>query len=289
MPILVNSEAIPDQAIEHEAGRMALLPGLRAIQDEAQRTARARELAEEAIIDRVLIRQIAERDPRPVADSEIDNEVERQIGQRSCRSEISRASMRTMAEQQLRLARTAADLAGPVPEPADAEVEAFYRANSEQFRVPESVCASHIVAHVNDARPEEEARAIIQAAKGALDAGEPFEQVAERFSDCKGAGGKLEPFRRGVMVEEFEKVVFDEVAPGGRSGIFRTPFGFHIAEVHERAPGGSAPLDAVKKDITAYFAARAQGMELHRALQELRRRSVIVRQGGEERDARGAA
>jgi len=57
MPILVNLERIPEEAIDQEAGRLALLPGLRAIADEAERKARARCLAEEALIDRVLLRQ----------------------------------------------------------------------------------------------------------------------------------------------------------------------------------------------------------------------------------------
>jgi parvulin-like peptidyl-prolyl isomerase len=47
----------------------------------------------------------------------------------------------------------------------------------------------------------------------------------------------LGSFERGVMVEEFDNVVF-AMQPGERSAIFRTPFGFHIAEIRSKAPGG---------------------------------------------------
>ena len=97
--------------------------------------------------------------------------------------------------------------------------------------------AAHIVKHVDETHAEADARAGIEAALAALERGEPFAAVADRYSDCKGNGGDLGSFERGVMVEEFDNVVF-AMKPGERSPIFRTPFGFHIAEVRSRQPGG---------------------------------------------------
>ena len=90
--------------------------------------------------------------------------------------------------------------------------------------------------HVDETHAEADARAGIEAALAALEGGEPFAAVADRYSDCPGNGGDLGSFERGVMVEEFDKVVF-AMKPGERSPIFRTPFGFHIAEVRSRTTG----------------------------------------------------
>jgi parvulin-like peptidyl-prolyl isomerase len=55
------------------------------------------------------------------------------------------------------------------------------------------------------------------------------------------------------MVEEFDTVVF-AMKPGQRSPVFRTPFGFHVAEVRAREPEGVAPLADVRNIIEEFLA-----------------------------------
>jgi hypothetical protein len=44
------------------------------------------------------------------------------------------------------------------------------------------------------------------------------------------------------MVEEFEDAIRD-LKPGSRTGIFRTPFGFHIAELRGKVPAGQVGFE----------------------------------------------
>src|SRR5580700_7230986 len=129
--------------------------------------------------------------------------------------------------------RTMDELAAGFAPPAPEEVLAFYNNVKDHFAPAEKIHAAHIIVHVSEERGEAEARRLIEAAEAELAAGVLFAEVAERFSDCKGNGGDLGWFERGTMVDEFDEAVF-ALEPGQRSGIFRTPFGYHIAELNEK-------------------------------------------------------
>lgn len=120
------------------------------------------------------------------------------------------------------------------------EVEQYYLRHRSEFWLPERVQAAHILRHVEFPADEEAARSRIEQAEQELVRGAVFAKVAERFSDC---GGRtiLGLVARGTMVPEFEEVVF-ALPDGGRSGIVRTVFGFHIATTSQRKPAGFESL-----------------------------------------------
>ncbi|MBT5057098.1 MAG: peptidylprolyl isomerase [Gemmatimonadetes bacterium] len=65
--------------------------------------------------------------------------------------------------------------------------------------------------------------------------GEDFADVAKEHSTCPSGreGGKLGEFSPGMMVAEFDKVVFSEEV-GVVHGPIETQFGFHLIEITNR-------------------------------------------------------
>lgn len=71
--------------------------------------------------------------------------------------------------------------------------------------------------------------------KQQIEAGSDFAELAKKYSSCpSGAqGGELGEFGPGMMVPEFDKVVFS--APVGVvQGPVKTQFGYHLLEVTSR-------------------------------------------------------
>ncbi|MCB1041862.1 MAG: peptidylprolyl isomerase [Acidobacteria bacterium] len=72
--------------------------------------------------------------------------------------------------------------------------------------------------------------------KQQIEKGEDFATLAIAYSQCPSgrSGGDLGEFGRGVMVPEFDQVVFS--APVGVvQGPVKTQFGYHLLEVTARA------------------------------------------------------
>jgi parvulin-like peptidyl-prolyl isomerase len=107
-----------------------------------------------------------------------------------------------------------------------------------------------------------------------LESGQPFAEVAERHSDCKGNGGDLGLFPAGQMVPEFEDAS-RALEPGQRTGIFTTPFGFHVAELRAKVPLGPAAFEEVQADIERVLAMQNTHQAYQRAAAELRSHAEI--------------
>lgn len=121
--------------------------------------------------------------------------------------------------------------------------------------MPEQVHVFHIVKNLDGTVDREAASATMQKAVDELASGARFTEVADRYSDCAGNGGDLGWVERGVMVEEFEDVVF-ELQSGQVTATFETRFGLHIATVTEKRGPGILPMSAVYELIADHLSAR---------------------------------
>ena len=118
---------------------------------------------------------------------------------------------------------------------SDAEVqEAFDKNKATLQAAPASLTFRQIVVAP---KPTEEARKRAKAKADSLlveiKKGGDFEQIAKRESmdpGSKAQGGDLGWNRRGVMVPEFDRMMF-ALQPGQMSPVFESPFGFHIMRV----------------------------------------------------------
>jgi peptidyl-prolyl cis-trans isomerase C len=274
MPYLVNGRAVPEELIRQESERIGRDLRWKTIPDEAERARRLRAAAEYSAIDRVLVEQAAANDPRPIDANAFEQALKQQKLTGGCREAFDDSLLRREIERQFRLQRTSSEMTAGAAQATAAEVEAFYKANRENFRSPELFHAAHIVKHVNGEQGEQQAREGIEAALAELERGAPFCEVAEKHSDCKGKGGDLGQFPASEMVQEFEDAI-RALEPGQRTGIFRTPFGFHIAELRGRTAAGPAGLEEVRADIGRVLTLQNQHRAYLRAVAELRSRAQI--------------
>jgi parvulin-like peptidyl-prolyl isomerase len=161
-----------------------------------------------------------------------------------------------------------------VAAPKRKEIADYYRKHKDQFRVPETARAAHVVKHVNESRDETTARAEIEAAEAELRSGASFEATADKHSDCAGNGGDLGYFPRGQMVDEFDEVVF-AMEVGAVSPIFRTSFGFHIARLLDLRPPRVKALPEVEDEILAELQRQKQTRALENFVDRLRAKADI--------------
>lgn len=148
----------------------------------------------------------------------------------------------------------------PVRKPTRKEVDLYYKTHRSKFHAPERVHALHIVKNSESPAEREAASTAMERIEARLKAGEDFALVADQESDCKGNGGDLGWFARGVMVEEFDDVVF-ELSPGEQSPVFETRFGLHIARLIEKRAPGIQPLSEVYDAISDYlYRSRLEGV-----------------------------
>lgn len=279
MAMIVNGEYLDDSLLRREAEllRQQLVseyPG----EDELTVRARAWECARETIIDRLLIKQAALAHTKPLPPGAIEaalqNVRQQSPGQSGCIFLGSDEELRTVLETELRTEQFIADITSNLRAPKNSEVADYYRKRRSQFYTAELIHASHIVKNVDERVDETTALAGITEAARALEMGIPFAKVADTYSDCPGRGGDLGFFGRGEMVEEFEAVVFAQ-REGEISPIFRSPFGFHIALLHEKRPEGVRPLSEVRAEIESAILNEKRDAAIRQTVSRLREQAKI--------------
>lgn len=128
-------------------------------------------------------------------------------------------------------------------EVTDAEVEAYWRANQEEFEVPARASLKVVVLDktptaADTIASEAEAAAIVQR----IADGEDFAEIATLESTDQStapAGGDLGVFPKNFMTPPFDSAVF--AAPVGRVvGPIKSSFGYHVIEVQDRWAADSA-------------------------------------------------
>jgi parvulin-like peptidyl-prolyl isomerase len=155
-----------------------------------------------------------------------------------------------------------------LPAPAQAEIEAYYRAHQSDFRTPELVTVRQILVH-----SENEARDIRRRLQK-----DPknFEILARTLSRSPEAaqGGLLGTFARGELPVEIEQAAF-ALAPGPQTAIAVTPLGHHVLRVDARTPERVQTLEECAERIRSILARRRQDLASRQLVRELLARAKV--------------
>lgn len=110
----------------------------------------------------------------------------------------------------------------------------------------------------------------------ARQAGVDFVALAKEKSEGSSApdGGDLGWFRRGVMVPEFEKVVF-QMQPGDISEPVRTRFGWHVIKLEERRALAARPFEEMKEQLREKLLRDQLDRFTAQYIKELRTQAVV--------------
>jgi len=238
----VNGELVEDSVVRAEV--RAMRPRYESVargMDPAQAEEQLRDWSRENVIERVLLRQQALRDPEPISAGEGEDEV------------------------QLRIERLVARVTAKVARPRHKEVSEYYRKNKSGFYRPEQVRAAHIFKTVDETNDETAVLAAMQEVERQIKDGSSFE---EQSSD-------LGFVPKGHLPREFEELLFS-LGENEVSGIFRSRAGFHIAKAYERRPEGISSFDEVKQAIEEALFQRKRERALEQYLDRLKAAAVIV-------------
>lgn len=168
---------------------------------------------------------------------------------------------------------------------SDADAEKYYNANIAKFKHGEQVRASHILISADTlemiqsikaknknistedlnkkldeamAAQQTKAEAILAEVKANPD---KFEEIARKKSDDKMSGqrgGELGFFTKEAMVPEFSKVAFAMKPNTINDSLVKSPYGYHIIKVTDRAEAGVQPFAKVKDEIKFYLETQKQ-------------------------------
>jgi peptidyl-prolyl cis-trans isomerase SurA len=136
----------------------------------------------------------------------------------------------------------------------------------------------HILLTPNEIRTPEQTRRLIEELYRRLQAGEPFDELARRYSDDAASGsqgGDLGWVQNGQMVPEFEQVM-NNTPKGEISEPFQSRFGWHILQVldYRTQDVGDKMLESQARNSIRQ---RKFAEELNNWLREIRSQAYIER------------
>ena len=133
------------------------------------------------------------------------------------------------------------------------DIEQYYSEHKTEFVRKESVRLSEIFVSTEGKQGAEleEAKKTANEVHDRVHTGEPFAEMARRFSDNKQSaeqGGSLGVFERGYLRKEIEEVVFD-ANTGFITELMEVPNGYLLLKVDDRFREGQAELKDVEDEV----------------------------------------
>ncbi|MEM7146506.1 MAG: peptidylprolyl isomerase [Verrucomicrobiota bacterium] len=260
-----------------------------------EQMAAAQQQAAQAIVGelvaRALLSNAAATAELKASSEEIDEALEKiesqlppgaDIGQYLTAMGQTEGELRSDIADELAIQKLVEEKTAEVAEPGDEELKKFYDENSDQFEVPESVKARHILVSTegvegDEAKAEKKGQAEDIRKQAVEGKGENFADLAKELSEGPSGpnGGDLGEFGRGQMVPEFDSVVFS-MEPGDISEVVETQFGYHVIKLDEKNEARTLEFDEVKDRLAAQMWDNAKADTIREYVEELRGKADIV-------------
>jgi parvulin-like peptidyl-prolyl isomerase len=127
----------------------------------------------------------------------------------------------------------------------------YYQAHLDDYKIPARVKWQQVQVSWGRQQSRGDAQAKIEQARQALERRQPFEQVAQQFSDgpTASSGGAWDWTNRGSLAEaKVEDAIFT-LRVGQLSPVIEGKTGFHIVRVIDRQPESRKPFDELQDEI----------------------------------------
>ena len=201
------------------------------------------------MIERKLQLQAAKARGITVTDEEVQQAAKQMKQQGRTIDETNQADMKNIREQLTLLRIADRDVRSGVMV-ADSDLKRYFQEHRDRFALSEEYTLSQILIHPRSPDDTADAKEKVREVMIRLKQGEPFEDLALRYSDGPNAagGGRLGLVRQGELLPGIERAIATLV-PGGISDVIETSDGFHIVRLEDKKSKQFRPYEAVRTEI----------------------------------------
>ena len=286
MSILVNGQEIPQSAVNFELQRLIRFyrDHNMAEQSITDSMDELRERAtEQAIGAKLLMDRTEQLDLQP-SDDDVEDRIQGMMdnagGEQPFLAALAKQNLTLqMIQDGIRKGRRVDLLVEKITEdiadPTESDIRAYFDAHKDEYQTADRAHARHIlIKPASDSEDDQrKARAKIADIRKQIDEEDAdFAKMAEEHSECpsgKETGGGLGWFSRGMMLPEFDEVVF-EMDVDDLSDVVETPLGYHIIHKHGHEGGGAADITEVYDKIKDLLRHTTRGEAVAAYVAELR-------------------
>ena len=287
--VTINNIPLPKEAIAFELQRLLRFHSehMPREQIQAQLPAIQQKAVEQAIGARLLMDE-ANRLDIAVTDADIDarilkiqddlggpDELQKRLDAQRVQMKDFRENIRRGAKVELLIEK----ITSGIPDPADDDLRAHFDAHRDEYTQAERALAQHILVSPESDSEHALAEALQKTndLRGQLQSGADFAELAAAHSHCPSgqqSGGSLGWFSRGMMVPEFENVVFT-MANGDLSEPVQTQFGYHLIKRLDHEPAAPADFDLSRDSIRDFLRHHTRGEAVTAYVNSLREKADV--------------
>jgi peptidyl-prolyl cis-trans isomerase SurA len=189
---------------------------------------------------------------------------------------LTREKLKDQLRDQMMIERVLASKVKSTINVSPQEVAAEIEAHPELAKTGDRIRASHLLVRVDDTRPEEEAKALIDRLHQELAGGGDFDAAAKQYSEDShaGAGGDMGWVAQGELLPELDAVLFS-LEPGTVSAPVKSRLGYHLLRAVERRPATSLTIMEAHAEVYMQLFERKYNEALNRWLRGLADRAYV--------------